>query len=87
MDRLIKDLQPIQLPTICPEFNSILTEQIDERTSMNANKLVNNYRWCIKIQENINLTMMTIYKRFHQSYAEKKSPVYKKYAIKPTKKE
>ena len=33
------------------------------------------------------MTTLSTYKRFQQSYAERKSPKYKNYSTKPTKKE
>ena len=41
----------------------------------------------MKLQENFNNTTLSTYKRFQQTYAERKSPIYKSYSIKPTKKE
>jgi hypothetical protein len=86
LDKIIKELQPVQVVN-SPDFNPVLLDQNDERANVTANRLMNNYRWCNKLQECINFTILSTYKRFQQSYAERKSPKYRFYSTKPFKKE
>ncbi len=86
LDKIIKELQPVQMVN-SPDFNPILLDQNDERANVSGNRLMNNYRWCNRLQECINLTSLSTYKRFQHSYAERKSPKYRSYGIKPFKKE
>jgi hypothetical protein len=86
LDKIIKELTPVQVVN-SPDFNPILLDQSDERTSVSASRLLNNYRWCNKLQECINSTSLTTYKRFQQTYAERKSPKYRTYNVRPFKKE
>jgi hypothetical protein len=85
-DKLIKELQPVQMINI-PDFNSILLDQNDERVNINSTKFIDNFRWCLKVQESVNLTTLYPYKRFSQNYMDRKSLKYPSYSIKSCKKE
>ncbi|CAF0851068.1 unnamed protein product [Brachionus calyciflorus] len=98
LEKIFKDLQPVTIlfpfqgsTTIQPwqaDFYSVLLEQtFEEKTTVTSSKMINNYRYLTKLQENCNLTNLTSYKRFQQSYAEKKYPKYKSYNNRLMKKE
>lgn len=82
MERIVKDIQPVVIKD-AQEFIPVLIDQND--TNISGTRFVNNFRWITKIQETINCTSLPTYKRYSQTYLDKKSIKYRNYALKPIK--